>query len=122
MTAGSWILEQPVTCAMTENCSLNYTTWRNNQEVTLGDGHDLDAIGRGVVVLETQLPSGRTKKCKLHDVLYVPKLSYNLLSFSYMYELVSCSSSIKFFYDLTLCKWLMHFCTSTYCVPKSLDA
>ena len=51
-------------------------------EVTLGDGHALDAIGRGVVVLETNLPSGRTKKCKLHDVLYVPKLSYNLLSVS----------------------------------------
>ena len=42
-------------------------------EVTLGDGYDLHAIGRGGVVLETKLPSGRTKKCKLHDVLYVPK-------------------------------------------------
>ena len=29
-----------------------------------------------------ELTSGRTKKCKLHDVLYVPKLSYNLLSVS----------------------------------------
>ena len=51
-------------------------------EVTLGDGYDLHAIGRGVVVLETKLPSGRTKKYKLHDVLYVAKLSYNLLSVS----------------------------------------
>ena len=34
------------------------------------------------MVLETKLPSGKTKKCKLHDVLYVPKLSYNLLSVS----------------------------------------
>ena len=33
-------------------------------------------------MLETKLPSGRTKKCKLHDMLYVPKLSYNLLSVS----------------------------------------
>ena len=33
-------------------------------------------------MLETKLPSGKTKKCKLHDVLYVPKLSYNILSVS----------------------------------------
>ena len=39
--------------------------------VTLGDRYDLHAIGRGVVVLETKMPSGRTK---LHEMLYVPKL------------------------------------------------
>ena len=33
-------------------------------------------------MLESKLPSGRTKTCKLHDVLYVPELSYNLLSVS----------------------------------------
>ena len=27
-----------------------------------------------------ELPDGTTKVCKLNDVLYVPKLSYNLLS------------------------------------------
>ena len=52
------------------------------QGVALGDGHDVEAIGRGVVVLEMKLPSGRTRKCKLHEVLYVPKLSYNLFSMS----------------------------------------
>ena len=31
-------------------------------EVTLGDGCDLNAVGQGVVLLETKLPSGRTKK------------------------------------------------------------
>ena len=49
-------------------------------EVTLGDGHELEAIGRGVVILEIKLPSGKTNKRKLHDVLYVAYLSYNLLS------------------------------------------
>ena len=29
-----------------------------------------------------KLPSGATQKCKLHDVLFVPNLSYNLLSVS----------------------------------------
>ena len=50
-------------------------------EVILGDGHDLNAIGCRVV-LESKLPSGRTRKFKLSGVLYVPKLSYNLLSVS----------------------------------------
>ena len=27
-----------------------------------------------------RLPDGKTKRCALHNVLYVPKLSYNLLS------------------------------------------
>ena len=47
-------------------------------EVTLGDGYVLEATGCGIVVLEMKLP--QDKSVKLHDVLYVPKLSYNLLS------------------------------------------
>ena len=34
------------------------------------------------MILETLLPDGRTKKCKLNNVLLVPKLSYSLLSVS----------------------------------------
>ena len=49
-------------------------------EVTLGDGHTLEAAGRGTVTLEMKLPDGTMKMCKLNDVLYVPKLSHNLLS------------------------------------------
>ena len=80
----SWIVDSGATCHMCNDRKL-FVELRNLDkplEVTLGDGYDLHAIGRGVVVLETKLPSGRTKKCKLHDVLYVPKLSYNLLSVS----------------------------------------
>ena len=51
-------------------------------EVALGDGHVLKAVGRGVVELKTELPDKQTKNCKLHDVLFVPKLSYNLLNVS----------------------------------------
>ena len=50
--------------------------------VTLGDGRSLEATGRGTVELEMKLPNGTTKSCKLHNVLYVPKLAYNLLSVS----------------------------------------
>jgi len=51
-------------------------------EVTLGDGHALEATGCGIVTLKMKLPQGKSIKCKPHDVLYVPKLSYNLLSAS----------------------------------------
>lgn len=79
-----WIVDSGATCHMSNDRRL-FVELRDLEkplEVTLGDGHDLNAIGRGVVVLQTKLPSGRTKKCKLHDVLYVPKLSHNLLSVS----------------------------------------
>ena len=39
-------------------------------------------MGSGVVSLTLQLPDFQRKKCKLHDVLYVPKLTYYLLSVS----------------------------------------
>ena len=80
----SWIVDSGATCHMCNDTKLFVELHNLDKplEVTLGDGYDLHTIGRGVVVLETKLPSGRTKKCKLHDVQYVPKLSYNLLSVS----------------------------------------
>ena len=80
----SWIVDSGATCHMCNDRRLfvEFCNLEKLLEVTLGDGYDLDAIGRGVVLLETKLPSGKTKKCKLDDVLHVPKLSYNLLSVS----------------------------------------
>ena len=49
-------------------------------EVTLGDGHTLEALGREVVPLKMNLPSGSSEKCNLLDVLYIPGLSYDLVS------------------------------------------
>ena len=42
----------------------------------------MSAIGTGDVILELVLSGkcGESRHCKLHDVLYVLKLSYNLLS------------------------------------------
>ena len=51
-------------------------------EVTLGDGHALQATGRGTVTLKMNVPSGKKSKCTLHDVLLVPDLAYNLFSVS----------------------------------------
>ena len=49
------------------------------QEVSLGDGHVLQASGEGTVPLQMLLPDGSTKWCNLQNVLLV---AYNLLSVS----------------------------------------
>ncbi len=61
---------------------VEYHSLKQPQEVALGDGHPMEATGYGTVALVMLLPDGKTKRCKLHDVLYVQKLSYNLLSVS----------------------------------------
>jgi len=80
----SWVVDSGSTCHIcsdkrlfVELCSLE-----EPEEVTLGDGYAVEATGKGVVKLELVAKDGETNKCKLHDVLYVPKLSYNLLSVS----------------------------------------
>ena len=55
---------------------------KESQEVTLGDGHTLEGTAIGAVKIEALLPDGSTRKCRLEKVLFVPKLSYNLLSVS----------------------------------------
>ena len=50
--------------------------------MTLGDGSPLEGPAEGTVKLDMILPDGGTQKCKLKNVLYVPKLSYSLLSVS----------------------------------------
>ena len=84
----SWIVNSGVTCHMCNNKMLfsKLDGSKQSLEVTLGDGHVLEATGRGIVVLKMKLPQGKSMKCKLHDVLYVPMLSYNLLSVSKVTE------------------------------------
>ena len=50
------------------------------QRITLGDGHTFEAIGTGVVEVELKLPGGESIIGRLHEVLHVPALAYNLLS------------------------------------------
>ena len=52
------------------------------QRVTPGDGSSLEGPAEGTLILDTVLPNGRAKKCSIENVLYVPKLSYSLLSVS----------------------------------------
>ena len=72
------------TCHMSNNCDLfvELRELKTPQEVTLGDGRSLEGTAEGTVKLETLLPDGSTKICRLENILLVPKLSYSLLSVS----------------------------------------
>ncbi|KAK3746619.1 hypothetical protein QZH41_003126 [Actinostola sp. cb2023] len=77
-----WIIDSGATCHMTNDRS----SLRDILELTepvhvqLGDGRVLNATARGTVTLYTVLRGGNEKRCNLKDVLFVPKLSYSLLS------------------------------------------
>ena len=79
-----WIIDSGATCHISNNRSLfvEYNSLEESQSVTLGDGHTLEAVGKGVVALKLELEDGKTITGQLNDVLYVPELTYNLLSIS----------------------------------------
>ena len=81
---GSWIVDSGATCHMSndETLFVDMRHLTTPQEVTLGDERTLKATAEGTVMLETLLPDGSTKQCRLNDVLLVPELSYSLLSVS----------------------------------------
>ena len=76
---------RPVTYATVE-MFVDYEDLQRPEKVTLGDGRDLKAVGRGKVSLVLRLPGGETKLRKLYDTLYVPGLSFNLVSVSKVSE------------------------------------
>ena len=78
-----WIVDSGATCHVCHDRSL-FTDLENLKQpldIVLGDGRSLNATASGTVILT--LESGSFKrKCKFYDVLYVPELTYNLLSVS----------------------------------------
>ena len=78
----SWIVDSGATCHMCNNHSMFVEYENRDERVTLGDGRWLNASGRGTVELMMKLPEGKRRRCRHHDVLFVPGLSYNLLSVS----------------------------------------
>lgn len=83
-----WILDSGATCHMSNsesffvNLRAPNNSLNNSLTTTLGDGHTFPVMGCGDVVLEMQLSHGKTSKCTLHDMLFIPDLAYNLLSVS----------------------------------------
>ena len=62
-------------------------------EVTLGDGYALKATGRGTIFWNNNFTQGKSTKCKLYNVLYVPKFSCNLISVS---QVTGSGKTVKF--------------------------
>ena len=51
---------------------MQYESLKTSLKVTLGDGYEVDAVGCGTAIFYSELPCGKSRKCKLHDVLHVP--------------------------------------------------
>ena len=86
-TAGgtdSWIVDSGATCHMCndEKLFVELHSLKQPMEVMLGDGHIIKAVGHGDIMLQMNTEPGKSKLCKVRDVMYVPKISYNLLSVS----------------------------------------
>ena len=81
-TTTKWIIDSGASCHMCCDSGLfdKLEVLTHPIEVSVGDGHSLKATGRGIISLNMKLSDEKLKKCRLSDVLYVPKLSYNLLS------------------------------------------
>ena len=79
----NWIVDSGATSHMCNDESLfsKIKHLLNPQAVQVGDGHSVEAKSEGTVELKITLSSG-VSCCKLSNVLYVPDLSYNLLSVS----------------------------------------
>ena len=87
-STGSWVVDSGATCHMCsdENMFVDLTQLNAPQRVTLGDGSSLEGPAKGTVILDRVLPNGRSQKCRIVNVLYVPMLYYSLLSVSKVSE------------------------------------
>ena len=72
-------VDSGATCHMCNDRTLfvNFNSLAEPRYITLGDGHTVKAVD---VLLRISTDDVETNKCKLQDVLYVPKLSFNFLS------------------------------------------
>ena len=90
-----WIIDSGATCHISCNKTMfdKIESMSEPQIVTLGDGSSIETSERGTVKLKLKQVDGTYKDCTLYDVLYVPELSYNLLSITKATEL---GKTVKF--------------------------
>ena len=81
---GNWIVDSGATCHMCRNEKLfsELHPLDRKTDITLGDGHTLQATAQGTVPLMMHLPDVSSSKCCLREVLFVLSFSYNLVSAS----------------------------------------
>ena len=70
----NWVVHSGATCHMCNNEELFHQIigLETPQELTVDDGHSVQATGPGDVILRMNVPNGKIRKCKLSDVLYAP--------------------------------------------------
>ena len=78
----TWIVDSGATCHMCNNKALleDIVKFDETVDVLLGDGKVLNATGSGNVLIHTVLGNSKQQECILHNVLFVPNLSYNRCS------------------------------------------
>ena len=79
-----WIIDSGATSHMCndETQFTDLVLLKQPHKVTLGDEHQVEAAGCGTVMLDIELTPGKSKKCTLTNMLYVPELTFSLISVS----------------------------------------
>ena len=77
-----WIIDSGATCHMCNDESMfeDLKCAEDAQEIQVGDGYKVKACGKGNIRLKVEVSEGMNNNCMLYGVLYVPDLSYNLVS------------------------------------------
>ena len=70
--ADSWIVDSGATCHICNDrrSFVEIHTLKKPQDIMLGDEHALSATEAGDITLELVLRNVKTKRCRLHNVLY----------------------------------------------------
>ena len=135
----TWIVDSGATCHVCNERSsfVDLYDLEKPLDVTLGDGHTLKATARGTVVLTMKIGQ-LTRRCKLHDVLFVPNLSYNLISVSKAVEkgisvsfnergcilkdnkqrLITVAEKVGSLYHVKYAEQKNHICSITKSIPR----
>ena len=73
----NWIVDSGATCHMCNDKSLfaDIKDIEGTQDITPGDGYAVNATAKGTVELKMYLAKGKSQKCRLHDVPYVPEFA-----------------------------------------------
>ena len=85
MNIHSWVIDSGATQHMCYDKSMFSYIESNGMpplQVKVGDGRALRVEGKGSITLKSNLPGQKIGVFELHDVLYVPLLSFNLVSVS----------------------------------------
>jgi len=80
--SGSWIVDSETSSHMTHTRELlvDHEEFDNPQNICLGNGQIVEALGRGNIHFTMVFKMSKPKKATMYNALYVPKLACNLFS------------------------------------------